>query len=358
MSRRLVSSLAACLAVAACAATLPCRAESVADALSEEVRAVFRANRAAVVKIEASDQAGQLCGTGFFIDPDGTLLTSYSVGGESAGIIVTAGDAKYPARRLVADCRSGIAVLQIDKPAKPTPFLALGKSTALSVAAPVMTIAYPAELPLTPNFGMVAGFSVKHLGRYFATQHIRANVAVQRGEGGAPLLNMRGEVVGVIISSIDGGTSCFALPVEAAEKVRRDYLRFGKIRPGWLGIKVAKATGDPVHGSTARVEDVLEKTPALEAGVHPGDIVVKIGDVPVASPDDVIHASFFLTAGDSVPVTVWRGDREMTFEIRAAERDARRNGAKRPSDIPLSAPFNRSPGIPFGTEDITLRPEP
>ncbi len=367
MSRRLVFSFAAYLAaltgaglVFSLAAVRKAEAEteaptphttSVADALSEEVRTVFANTRGAVVKIEASDKNGELCGTGFFIDPSGTLVTSFSVGGESTDIIVSSGEAKYPARRLLADCRSGIAILRIEKTAQALPYLPMGKSSDLSIAAPVMSIAYPMDMPLTPNFGMVAGFNLKYLNRFFATTHIRANVPVQRGEGGAPLLNMRGEVVGVVISGLDGGASCFALPIEAVAKLHRDYVRFGAIRPGWLGVMVERAeAGEAQQGSTARVTGVMEEAPALEAGILPGDLILKIGEVAVKTPEDVINASFFLTAGDSVPVTVWRGEEAVTLDVEPVEREKPGPSRKR---LKPAGPI----GIPFGTEDITLRTE-
>jgi len=192
---------------------------------------------------------------------------------------------------------------------------------------------------------MVAGFDLKYLDRYFATRHIRANVPVKRGEGGAPLLNMRGEAVGVVISGIDGGSSCFAVPIEAAEKLRRDYVRFGGPRPGWLGVKLEEIKEEG-GASAARVTALEDHAPAKEAGILPGDILVRIGRFPVRTTDDVIHASFFLTAGDSVSVAVRRGEQELVLEVEPAERE--KQTARRRKRGPM--------GIPFGTEEIILRP--
>jgi len=318
-------------------------AGSVADSLSQEVRAVFDRCHSAVIKIQAADRDGQLFGTGFFIDPSGTLLTSYSVGGESKDIVIVDGDLKYPARRLVADARSGIAILKIEKNDAATPFIPIGKSTELSVATPVVSIAYPMDMPLTPNFGMVAGFDLKYLDRYFVITHIRANVPVQRGESGAPLLNMRGEAVGVVISGIDGGAACFALPVEAAEKIHHDYVRFGAARPGWLGLQLGDAN-NAAQGSTAEVDYVEVNAPANKAGIQKGDIVLKIGSTPIKTRGDVQNACFYLTAGEGVPIAVWRGDKEITVQVEPVER----SGPDSHSDTP------RTP-VPAGLDDITLR---
>ena len=107
----------------------------------------------------------------------------------------------------------------------------------------------------------MAGFDQKFLGRFFATTHIRANVPVQRGQGGAPLLDLKGDVVGILISSLDEGSALFALPIEAAEKVRRDVVRFGHIRPGWIGIDVGTAS-EETEGSFAEVRNAIPGSPA------------------------------------------------------------------------------------------------
>ena len=138
---------------------------------------------------------------------------------------------------MLTDVRSGIAILKADIA---TPALPIGKSESVEVATPVITIGYPLDLPETPSFGMIAGFDRKFLGRYFSTTHLRVNVPTQRGEAGAPILNFKGEVVGILVSSIENGSACYALPIDAAEKIRNDFVRFGEARHGWIGINVKK----------------------------------------------------------------------------------------------------------------------
>ena len=120
---------------------------------------------------------------------------------------------------------------------------------------------------------MIAGFDRKYLGRYFSTTHLRVNLPTQRGEAGAPLLNFKGEVVGILVSSVDSGSACYALPIDAAEKIRRDYVRFGDARHGWIGIDVREAD-KTVAGSQAEMTQIRENTPAAGSGLQPGDILL------------------------------------------------------------------------------------
>jgi S1-C subfamily serine protease len=87
-----------------------------------------------------------------FRRPDGTLYTAYTVGGEAGNFTVEFGGKKCPARQLVADIRSGTAILKVDET---TPALPIGKSEELEMATPVMSIGYPLDLPKTPNFGWI-----------------------------------------------------------------------------------------------------------------------------------------------------------------------------------------------------------
>ena len=297
------------------------RAES-ATAVSHQIKDVFTRAAKAVVKIHGVDEHSEICGTGFFIDPTGTLYTAYTVGGEAGNFTIEFGGKKYPARQLLADIRSGTAMLKIDEA---TPALPIGKSEQMEVATPVVSIGFPLDLPETPNFGMVAGFDRKYLGRYFSTTHMRLNLPSQRGEAGAPLLNMKGEVVGIVVSSLENNSACYAVPIEAAEKIRGDFMRFGEARHGWVGINVSMAH-QPVEGSLAEMTQIMEDTPAARSGIKAGDILLQVGRKKVTQPEDVLDASFFITAGDVVPITVMRGNQKLTFDVQATMHPASRTG--------------------------------
>ncbi len=328
------SSLAG-LAFFAAATSLFAQAAAEPTIISREVKDVFARCSKAIVKIEATDQHGQLSGTGFFIDPTGTLYTAYSVGGEADSINVEFKGKKYPARQLMADLRSGIALLKVDLA---SPALPIGTSEQLEIATPVVAIGYPLDLAETPSFGMIAGFDRKFMGGYFATRHLRVNLPPQRGEGGAPLLNLKGEVVGILLYHLENNAACYALPIEAAEKIRSDFMRFGEARHGWIGANVTEGT-TAVEGSRAVTKEIMEDTPAAESGMKSGDVVIQIGRTKVQEPEDILDASFFLTAGDVVPITVVRGDKKLTFDVQAEVHPASRHVPRLPdgSELPASA---------------------
>jgi serine protease Do len=315
-----------------------------ASTISHQVRDIFERAARAVVKIHGVDEHSEICGTGFFIDPTGTLYTAYTVGGEAGNFTVEFDGKRYPARQLLADIRSGTAILKVDET---TPALPVGKSDELEVTTPVVSIGYPLDLPKTPTFGMIAGFDRKCLGRYFSTVHLRVNAPTQRGEAGAPLLNMKGEVVGIVVSGLENNSACYAVPIEAAEKIRSDFVRFGEARHGWIGVNNVSPASHEVDGSRAMVTQVADDTPAARGGMKEGDMLLQVGKKKITDPEDVFDASFYITAGDVVPITVMRGNRKFTFQVQAARHPASKTG------VLLASPGTIPGVIPMSLDDDT-----
>src|SRR5437762_2689923 len=245
-------------------------------------------------------------------------------------------------------CSRGTAILKVDET---TPALPIGKSEELELATPVISIGYPLDLPKTPNFGMIAGFDRKCLGRYFSTIHLRVNAPTQRGEAGAPLLNMKGEVVGIVVSGLENNSACYAVPIESAEKIRSDFVRFGEARHGWIGVNNVSPASQQVDGSRAMVTQVAEDTPAARSGLKEGDVLLQVGNKKISDPEDVFDASFYISAGDVVPITVMRGDQKMIFHVHATMHPASHTGVllASPGTIPGVLPMSLD-------EDVTPSP--
>lgn len=305
------------LALAALSSTSLLAAEQeAANGLDIRAGEIFDFNRNGVVKVQASDSHGHMQGTGFYADSSGTIYTSLMAIGDGSNITVIQGARKLPARLEIADLRTKIAILKVDTT---TPFLPLGDSSKVEAYTPLVAIGYPFDKPVAWSAGLVASLDKQFLpDRWFRTTHIRANLPVQPGFGGAPVLNFKGEVVGIVVADFEGNKGCYILPINAAEKARDDFNRFQQLKPGWAGISV-EDTQDSSEPSSAKISNLHPNSPALAAGVHEGDILLSVGDVAVHTPEDIFDASFYLTAGDETTVTVLRNGKEHKFTFRAAE---------------------------------------
>ncbi len=304
------------LALLAAASPLLAAAEDPADlgaGFEERVKEIFAFNRTAVVKIQSADRHGRIEGTGFYADPAGTIYTVIDVVGDGKEITVCQGTRQLPAKLLVADPRTGIALIKVEAT---TPFIPIGDSAKVEVATPLIALGFPTDKALAPSFGLVAGFDKEYLNRFFRTTHIRANLPVQPGLGGAPALNLKGEVVGIVVAGVNGNSGCYILPINAAEKMRADFAVYGELRPGWVGISVEPAPETNLP-STARVANLQPYAPATQAGLREGDILLRVGDVKIESPIDIFDASFYLTADSDTTIAVLRDGERREFTVRA-----------------------------------------
>jgi len=302
----------------------------------DESNALFDKAKISVVQVRSGDTGFVLAGTGFFIDDQGTVLTSSTILGDNPTARVVINGVEMDAKILGNDPRSGLAMLRVSYGASPA--LPLARASALESGDGVMTIGYPLNLPISPSQGPVSGFDASFLTRVasttpgkegsvaaverFATTHIHANVAISPGQVGGPLLNSRGEVVGLVATSPDDGRSVYALPVEAIAKIMADFNQYGHAKHGWVGVNVMEQPDLAKDGRTVRVVSIAPGTPASESGIRAGDTVMRIDSREVYRPADVLDASFYSTVGADMKVVVRRDDKLFDYSFAVIERPA------------------------------------
>jgi len=303
---------------------------SIATELVQVLDDVVSQSRGAVVRVVGGDRHGRLNGTGFFVDAMGTVLTTRAVVGDSEEVRVTIPPSgrSVPARVLASDPRSGVAIVRVETNASATPFLHAGKSSELAVGTPVISLGFPSRREPLRSLGLVETFERESNGTYLNTTHIRVVMPVQRGSSGAPLLNFNGEVVGMVVSGMDG--ICYALPIEAVNKILADVTRYGTTRPAWVGV-----TAEISHDGVVVVASTDEGSPARKAGIQVGDTLVAIGNHKIEKVDDVIDVSFFLSEGDRVVVHILRGDEEKEIPVTVGKRSTPTPKPADPSEFNL-----------------------
>ena len=311
------------------------RAADVFQLGGDEANALFDKAKASVVQVRSGDKGLISAGTGFFIDDQGTVLTSSTILGDNNSARVVINGVEMDAKILGNDPRSGLAMLSVSYGASPA--LPLATTSALESGEGVMAIGYPLNLPVAPSQGPVSGFDASFLDRHdaalgakstvakverFATTHIHANVAISPGEVGAPLLNAHGEVVGLVATSPDDGRSIYALPIEAMAKIVADFKQYGCAKHGWVGVNVMEQPDAAHDGRSVRVVQVVPGTPASESGIRLGDTVMRIDTREIYRPADVLDASFFSQVGSNMNVVVRRDDKLFNYSFAVIERPA------------------------------------
>jgi serine protease Do len=252
-------------------------------------------------------------GSGFIMSADGYVITNHHVVDKSEEITVTLQDKReFKAKLVGSDDRTDIAVLKVE--ATGLPKVTIGDSDKLRVGEWVLAIGSPFGFESTVTAGIVS--AKQREGREALTPFIQTDAAVNPGNSGGPLFNMRGEVVGVN-SQIFTGTGgylgiSFAIPINIAMNTANQLIRTGKINRGRLAMLIGPVTKDLAEAlelkdeKGALIQSVEKDGPADKAGLKPQDVIQKINGKVMESNSDVVRTIANMAPGTRITLTVWR----------------------------------------------------
>lgn len=287
-------------------------------------------------------------GSGFIIDPRGYILTNYHVVEGAQSIEVVLGDqSRYAAKYIGADQRNDVALIKIEPKSKQLTVLKLGDSSAIQVGQKVLAIGNPFGFQSTLTTGVISalGRTVQTSQTTLIDEAIQTDAAINRGNSGGPLIDSRGEVIGInsAIYTPTGTTAGigFAIPINTAKVIANDLITTGRVHRAFLGVEtfalgggLADALDLPVQEGLL-VEVVTKGGPAAAAGIHGGDRIAQLGmrrfyiggDVIVAIDGQKVANQFDVNLilnhhrpGDKVSVTLYRGGKKMDVPVTLGER--------------------------------------
>ncbi|MBN2493566.1 MAG: trypsin-like peptidase domain-containing protein [Deltaproteobacteria bacterium] len=304
-------------------------------------------------------------GSGFAVRADGYVVTNHHVieNAEQVWVRVQGLGKRLEAKVVGSDARSDLALLKVAPP-RPLAVLPLGDSDRLRVGAWVVAIGNPLGLTSVATKGIVSGKgrTVGDLPQirpgYF--DFIQTDAAIDRGNSGGPLLNLRGEVVGVntAINSRARGIG-FAVPVNVTKAVLPQLLEHGRVERSYLGITIEEVTWEQVEAlgmdrpRGVRVTSVKPDTPAERAGLREGDVVLRFAGAEIHSRADMGWRAGTCRVGVAVELSVSRGGERRTMQIvpAARDRDAEPAPPERPDGGQKPTPTRRRLGLEVGELD-------
>ncbi len=268
-------------------------------------------------------------GSGFLVDPKGYVITNYHVIEDADVIKVKLMDdpTTYKAKLIGSDVETDLAVIKIDAD-HPLPTVKIGNSDAVQVGDWAVAIGSPFGLESTVTVGIVSAKG-RDIGTQQFQRFIQTDAAINRGNSGGPLVNIRGEVIGVntMIATNNGGYQGvgFALPVNIAVKVYNQIIKHGRVTRGSIGVSFGRED-DPYllpalgldHG--VLITTVQKGGPADKAGLKPEDVIVAMNGVPIRNGDDLVARVADTPVGEEVVITVDRGGKKMDFHVVVGDR--------------------------------------
>src|SRR5438094_7527103 len=284
------------------------------------------------------EQTTQAAGTGFIITKDGFILTNNHVVEDATKIHVAfygeGDDVEYDAKLIGRDPLTDSALIQlVEKPGHALPEAKFGDSGQIAPGDWVMAIGNPFGYTHTVTVGVISA-----TGRAFRVttgrnnDMIQTDAAINPGNSGGPLLNVRGEVIGmntaiITNSQTEGNIGIgFAVPINTIHDLL-PQLRTGKITRGRIGVSVIAVPREAYQDfglkerKGAVVAQVPSSGPAAKAGIEPGDVIVEYNGRPIANNDELVKMVVATRPGTSVPVKVLRNRQEKTFNVTVEELD-------------------------------------
>jgi serine protease Do len=274
-------------------------------------------------------QAG--LGSGVIVRSDGYILTNnHVVEGASELEVYLSDETKYIAKVVGTDPRTDLAVLKID--ATGLVSAPIGDSSKVEVGDWAIAIGSPFGLAQTVTAGIISATKRTDQGITPYDDFIQTDAAINPGNSGGPLLNLRGEIIGIntAIASRGGGYNgvCFAVPSNTASRVLGDLISSGKVSRGFVGIRPASVTPTmaqqlslPENQKGALVEQVTKGMPAEKAGIRVGDVIVAIDGVAITSDSAMRRAIGETKPGVTVAMKILRDGKTMEIPVTVAALD-------------------------------------
>jgi serine protease Do len=300
--------------------------------LQQRLYTVFEDNAPKVLRVLAAIPEGQgqedapyrlYVATGFWASADGHIVTTAQGLDETLEIWVQHQGRAYPAAWVGKDALSGIALLKVDLRAADDQaqlgFIPLSQHPALPRVA-TQVVAISCEMGLDPGLsqGLITGHNLHYGGQVFPTTYLRADLPCEGGEVGAPVFDLQGRFVGVMVLALPEIRSCFILPAQATAKIRDDLLLSGKAQYAYLGLKIDEESITQWRDAyPLLISEVTEGSPAQRAGIQPLDVLSKIDDVKVANLQDLHNRMFYCRPGQYLNLEVVRKGQTLRFAVKA-----------------------------------------
>jgi serine protease Do len=272
---------------------------------------------------------GTSLGSGFIINDEGYVLTNNHVVKDATDIKVRLSDGReFEAKTVGRDPATDVALIKLQNLKGKLPTVALGDSDALDQGDFVLAIGSPLGFRESATFGIVSAKDRQLTGGPF-DDFLQTDAAINQGNSGGPLFNMKGEVVGIntaIVSPQIGSGIGFAVPINLAKQLVPQLLK-GKVTRGYLGVSVSELTPDlaqgfgvPSESKGAVVQNVAPRSPASRAGIQPGDVVVGVGGRPVENASALTRAISAIPPGGKTTLTLYRAGKKQEAQVTVAQR--------------------------------------
>lgn len=298
-------------------------------ALQEDLYRIYEEYESAIVRVKAAfrqqeteDKPSKInlrIGTGFFVSREGHVLVNasralgaYKIGIEYKGIV-------YPAEPVGHDPVTNISLLRLINTPKAFGVIPLTfEERDIALGTFVFSLACPLDFDVSPIFGILSGVDKKLGDSIFPTSYYRTSITIGSGQGGSPVFDVNGQLIGMTIASIPDMNGSYCLPVSALARVKEDLMVGGKSLRGWIGLEVRENISDQKKHNVY-ISKINESGPAEFAGLEVGDNILSLCDVSIHHISDLPSATFKTYINRLSPIKILRENTVIELSIKAVE---------------------------------------
>jgi|GEM_PF-242606 len=296
--------------------------------LQRRIIEIHQKNQEGVFKVlaafnpqDAQSKALLFVGTGFCVSKEGHILTNTNVTLGADRVWVEREGVAYAAEQVGHDPLTNIALIRMLEPPPQLKVLRLSEMAKPPEIGSLL-VALTCELGLEPGptMGVVKGWNTNYGERILPTVYLRTDIAADGGEGGGPVFDLNGSLVGMMVVALPEIRSSFTLPAKAVSRVMDDILLSGAVTYAHFGFET-KQMSEVEKGTYVIIEELEVEGPAALAGLKVGDKLVKVGDYTIDADTDLRLASFYIRPGEYVPVVVMRDDALVELAMKVGVRE-------------------------------------
>ncbi|MDR3143875.1 MAG: S1C family serine protease [Puniceicoccales bacterium] len=260
-----------------------------------------------------------IAGSGFFVSDRAHVLTSASIVKNAHMIWIDYMGASYSAECIGSDAHTNVAVLRLLRPPSEFGIVDVSEDNQRSLASIgsfVVFVGCKLGMDPSPELGNISGKNISYSDNMFLTTYLRTNLPFCGGESGAPVFDLRGNLVGMMIASLPEMSSSFVLPKRALSKVFGELVKNGSVKHANIGVEVQSEYRFN-EGQEIVISKIISGSEAEKAGLQPGDVIKKIGTFPVHYREDLHNAIFFCGDGGVIDVAVERNGKRLSLPVKS-----------------------------------------
>lgn len=333
--------------------------------LQERLTHIFESKQSAVVRVlailpsdeeDAEAEAGPrfLVGTGFLMSKEGHVVTNANIVYNAKAVYVEYEKKSYEARIVGGDLPTNIGILKIEAAEKDFAFFRIGDSAeGLKRGSFLLAITCEMGLEPSPSFGILTGYNLYYGDKTLPTTCIRSDIPSDGGEGGAPVFDMNGRFVGMIMASLVDIRSCFIIPARAILRIRDDILFAGAVSYGYLGLRIDEESAI-YRDQPLLVAEVKPDSPAAKAGIRVNDVLSSVDGMQLKELGDLHDLVFYARPGQFLNFQILRQRETLNLPVQVSTFEPLAREEPALSEKP---PVEDAPISELADKDLALLPD-